>query len=120
MSVNSNDKIPAKLLNHRTISPNATGVVVKASAGFIYHLHVANINAAIRYLKLYDKATAATSGDTPLMTIPIPVGGAPVIIICDHGIPFSLGIGYRAVTGILDNDNTGASASETPLNIQYI
>ena len=120
MAVHQGDQVSAKLLNHRTLSPNATGVVVKAAAGQIYNLHCANINAAVRYLKLYDKATAPTAADTPIMTIPLPAGGVPVIFISDHGIPFSNGIAYRAVTGIADNDNTGASASETPLNIQYL
>jgi hypothetical protein len=65
-------------------SNNAT--VVKASAGLLYGWSVNNINAAVRYLKFYDKASApapatdaealvvavaAASGQTVMLPVPL-------------------------------------------------
>jgi hypothetical protein len=56
-------------------SANQDSQVVKASAGLVYAIQVFNINAAARYLKVYDKATAPTSADTPVKRILIPASG---------------------------------------------
>ena len=50
--------------------------VVKASAGSVYSILACNINAAARYLKLYNKATAPTCGtDVPVLRITLPASG---------------------------------------------
>lgn len=100
-----------------TASDNA--VNVKASAGYVHFIHAHNINAATRYLKLYDKATAPSSADTPVMRIPLPPNVPMNINLDSHPAKFTLGIGFRIVTGIADSDNTAVAANEQVLNLGY-
>ena len=102
-------------------SANATNV--KASAGKLHGLYVSNINAATRYIKLYNSASAPTAGSgTPVMRLMIPgstTGGGFTMSI-PHGIAFSSGIGYTLVTGADDTSSTGVAASELLVNLWYI
>ena|SRR5260221_500120 len=55
-------------------STNATSV--KGSAGQVYNYNFLNTNAAIRYVKLFNKASAPTVGtDTPVKTFQVPATG---------------------------------------------
>lgn len=108
---------------HRKISAatnNATNV--KATPGQVYDITICNINAAVRYVKLYDKATAPTCGtDTPVMVLTA-IGGATGpcnIFNSTTGLTFTLGIGYCIVTGATDADNTATAANEQFLTIGY-
>jgi len=83
-------------------------------------------NPQPRYLKIYDKATAPASSDTPLFTIPLPPPAPdgtrhfPVEIpgeVCGHA--FALGIGVRATTGIADADTGIPGTNEVVVNILY-
>jgi hypothetical protein len=101
-------------------SNNSTNV--KASAGTVYNITVTNTNAAVRYLKLYDKATAPTVGtDTPVMTLGIPpnVGGYSVPF--PVGLKFSNGIGFGMVVNAADADNTSVAAGDlVGFNLAYV
>ena len=57
--------------NYRNISLLNVGQVVKSRPGSIYGLSVTNTANAVRYLKIYNTAVAATASDTPVVTIPI-------------------------------------------------
>lgn len=84
--------------------------------------HLTNINAAVRYLKIYDKATAPTCGtDTPKLTIPLQGSavGASNSLSIDRGIYFESGLGLCIVTGLADNDNTSTAANEQIINLCY-
>ena len=103
------------------LSNNAT--VVKAGPGSIVSIVASNINAAIRYLKLYDKATTpAPASDNALLlcVIALPANGSPVFIAPPSGLQFAAGISFVLVTGISDTDNTSVAASEQLVNIQYV
>lgn len=100
---------------YRNINLGVTGQVLKASAGTLAFLHVINTGAAVRFVKLYDKATAPTSADTPTHTIAVPAGGSQTIQP-DAGIPFANGISMRASTLVADADNTGPGANEVLVN----
>ena len=90
-------------------STNATSV--KASAGNLYHVTVGNVSAGIKFLKLYDKASAPTVGtDTPIVTIPIPIGGFSEAY--DFPIPFAVGIAYAITGAIADSDTTAVAAND--------
>lgn len=94
-------------------STNATSV--KASAGTLYALLVVNLNAAVRYLKLYNKASAPTVGtDTPVATIPIPASttGAGVMVPLGPGADFATGIALATTTGAADSDTGAVAANE--------
>jgi hypothetical protein len=107
--------------NHRFVGANTTNSLnIKNTAGTLWSVQAANINAAVRYLKLYDKATAPTVGtDTPIVVIPLPTGAANVNVVFPEGLNFTLGLGRGLVTGILDSDATAPAASEQVVSIQY-
>jgi hypothetical protein len=94
-------------------STNATSL--KASAGTLYSLYVVNLNAAVRYLKFYNKASSPTVGtDTPVATFPIPASttGAGFAINLDPGFDFATGIAYATTTGAADSDTGAVAANE--------
>ena len=103
-------------LPYSVTSVTATGIVVSAVPQKIFSIHAHNLNAAIRYLKVYDKATAATEEDTPKLRIPMPTGSGPPLTF-PKGVMFLNGISIRAVTELADNGTTGATASETIVNM---
>lgn len=115
----------------RTTKANATGrlvsaaastneTVVKASAGTIHAIDGYNAASTVRYLKIYNKATAPTVGtDTPVRTIALKPTDRfaitfPLGYYCATGISFAL------TTGAADAD-TGALtlADVVGLNVDY-
>ncbi len=110
---------PSKLIS--AASTNATSV--KASAGQVYTILATNLNAAVRYLKLYNKASSPTVGtDTPVMTLAIPGNTAGAGFVLDTGgmgIAFATGIALALTTGVADSDNTGVAANEIVITLLY-
>jgi hypothetical protein len=107
---------PSKTIS--AASTNATSV--KGSAGTLYGIQVTNINAAVRYLKLYDKATAPTVGtDTPVKVIAIPgnAAGAGAMVAFPVGVAFTLGIAFALTTGATDADTGAVAANEIIVNL---
>ena len=106
---------------YRTINLLATGLVVKASPGNLYSINANNLNAAVRYLKIYNKATAATEADTPVFTIAITGStvGVGTQLNFPAGVFFSAGISIRATTELADNGTTAPTASQTIVNLTY-
>jgi hypothetical protein len=104
----------------RTLSAASTNATsVKGSAGQVFGWYLYNANAAVRYLKLYNKATSPTVGtDTPVMTIPIPPG-AGANVEFSHGIAFATGIGLALTTGVADADTAAVAANEIIVNLFY-
>lgn len=103
-----------------TASTNSS--VVKASAGSLGMIVAINPTATLGFLKVFNKATAATLGtDTPVWNIPIPANtaGAGVVIPIPAGISFGSGIAI-AVTGaiaLLDATNGPAGIA---INLGFI
>jgi hypothetical protein len=102
-------------------STNAT--LVKASAGQLYTITAHNINAAVRYLKLYNKASSPTVGtDTPVMTLPIPgntAGAGFILPLGEMGVAFATGIALAITTGVADSDTGAVAANEIVINCFY-
>lgn len=108
----------------RVLSAASTnGTSAKASAGQVYTIIATNINAAVRYLKIYNKASAPTVGtDTPVLTIPIPGNAAGAGFTLDTGgmgIAFATGIAYALTTGVADADTGAVAANEIVVNLLY-
>jgi hypothetical protein len=107
---------PYKLVS--AASTNATSV--KASAGQIYSITAMNTNAAVRYLKLYNKASAPTVGtDTPVQVYALPPSGGITLSI-PVGMAFATGIALATTTGAADSDNTGVALSEIVISLTYL
>lgn len=110
---------PTALNLNSLATTNAT--VVKSSAGTLYNVSASNINAAARYLKLYNKATAPTVGtDVPVLTLLLPAGAT-----IDHdfglvGHRFTAGIALALTTGIADSDTGAVAASEIKVMASFI
>lgn len=111
------------LTMHRTLSAATTNATnVKSSAGQVYALQVFNVNAAARYLKLYNSASAPTAGaGTPVKTYVIPgnTAGNGFTIEVSKGMAFSSGIGFTITAAMADNDTTAVAANEIVVNIDY-
>jgi hypothetical protein len=99
-------------------STNATSV--KASAGQIFGIELANNAAYAVFLKIYNKASAPTVGtDIPVRTIQIPAGGR-CEISRPLGIAFSTGIAYAITKLVADSDTTTVIANDLIGSIDYI
>lgn len=106
----------------RVSTATENSAVIKASAGQLGGIIVGNVNAAMRYLKLYDMATGPAETDTPVLVIPVPGGstaGGGVTLNFGPGIAFATGIGMRLVTGIADNNDTAVAADELVVSAWY-
>jgi hypothetical protein len=108
----------------RLVSAASTnGTVVKASAGTLYTLVVTNLNAAVRYLKVYNSASVTVGTTTPVWTFAIPAsttGAGFNVPIPACGIAFSTGICLGMTTGIADNNTGAVAANEIIANYAYI
>lgn len=101
---------------------NQDSQLVKGSAGTLYGIVVVNVNAALRYLKVYDKASGPTSADTPKLRLPIPAattGNGVAFPLPACGVEFTLGIAFRLTTGMADNDATAVTANDAVVNLIY-
>lgn len=110
----------ARLLS-AAASTNATSV--KASAGNVHKVFGTNTNAAARYLKFYNKASAPTVGtDTPVLTFYLPptaVGGGVFSFNLDKQY-FSTGIAYALTTAAADADTSALTGGDViAMNITY-
>lgn len=100
---------------------NAT--LIKQGPGVVTAIHAINVNAAVRYLKLFDTKALPTVGNTvPVRRYGIPgaTTGAGFVLAPAVPMRFSNGIALALVTGITDADNTAVTASDVVLTIEYI
>jgi hypothetical protein len=107
--------------SHHLISAASTNATsVKASAGVINTIQVSNINAAFRYFKLYNKASAPTVGtDTPVLTLALPPNSSVPVDCGPFGIRLATGIAYALTTGMAVADTGAVAATEHSVFIQY-
>lgn len=102
-------------------STNATSV--KGSAGTLFSLTAVNLNAAVRYIRFYNLASAPTVGtSTMLFELPIPASttGAGFSIDFGPGVDFSTGIAYALTTGVGQSDTGAVAANEIFLVGTYV
>lgn len=108
----------ARLLSAAGTSQDA--MLVKASPGRVYKILGQNTKASVVYLKLYDKATAPASTDTPKLTIPLAASSAINVDFTAIGVSFNAGIGFRLTTDSPDNSVNGLTAADVVgLNVIY-
>lgn len=103
-------------------SANQDSQNIKASAGTLYAITAYCPQSAIRYLKLYDKASAPTSADTPIFTHMIPgnaSGAGTNPSLPSFGVALNNGLGIRITTGPTDGDAGAAAANDVVVDITY-
>jgi hypothetical protein len=76
-------------------------------------LHLVNTGDGVRFVKLYNKASAPTVGtDVPLITIGIPaVQNSSFMLPALQGINFSIGLSYAITLGAADSDTTALTVA---------
>jgi hypothetical protein len=108
---------------YRLISLASTNAnVIKASGGNLYSIIAIGLTSTVRFLKLYNKATAPNVGtDVPIMTIPVPANtqGAGISIPFSMGVNFPLGIGIAITSGSADNNSVAVGAGDVIINLTY-
>lgn len=96
---------------------------VKASAGQLYCISAQNLNAAARYLKVFNNTSAGvTMGTTAAdyqFIIPGATTGAGLVLNIDKGIAMGTGITIAVTGGIGATDNTSISANEVTVLVGY-
>lgn len=99
---------------------NTNPVNVKGSGGRVYGIEAFNTSASVKFLKLYNKATAPVPGtDTPVMTLALAVG-QNTFRYGDIGITFLTGIGFGLTGLVADNDATALAAGDVvALNVLF-
>lgn len=92
---------------------------VDPGAHTVFSITAFNANAAVRYLKLYNKASAPVlASDRPIIVVPIPAVGM-VHLPMFMGARFPLGIALALVTGAADTDATAVAANDIKVAISY-
>ena len=102
---------------------NQDSTVVKNGAGQVYSIAGMCAVATCRYLELYDKATAPTSGDTPVHTLMMPANsttGAGFTLALPIGLKFTSGISFRLTALMADSDATACTAGDCVINLGWI
>lgn len=99
----------------------SVAVSVKSSTGSICSLYASNSNAAIRYLHIFDKASAPALNDVPVHSFLVPINGSILV-----GTDFFGPNGGFAITGIAVGVSTTnatftvATAADHNLNGMYL
>jgi hypothetical protein len=98
---------------------NATSV--KTTVGKLMGIFLTNNAATIRYLKVYNKASAPTVGtDTPIFTFAIPANGVPLSIPFTVAPAFATGLAYAITGAAADADTTAIGANEVTGFLHYV
>lgn len=110
----------AAVLHKPTITPTYSGtsfqavgndvdIAVKTAPGNLLSIRATNVNAAIRYLQIHNKASAPSSGDTATISIPIAAGSATEPAVVQLGSDFFGSNGLYLSTGISIGVSTAAT-----------
>lgn len=108
--------------NFNLISAATTNdTLISAGTKYVYAYEFYNSGAAVAYVKLYNKATAPTSSDTPSWVVGIPAGQSRGL---NFGGAFglrlgTLGLGLRITGGSANNDTTAVAAGQVTVSIGY-
>jgi hypothetical protein len=105
-------------IRHLISAATTNATSVKASPGTLYGWYIQNTNAAARYVKFHNTASAPTAGSGVVLTIGIPANAA-ANLMSDLGIAFNAGIGFTTTTGIADTDVAAVALNDLNINIFY-
>jgi hypothetical protein len=104
----------------------ATKANIKTTPGNVTSFRVTNVNAAIRYFQIHDKATAPAGSDTALRSWVVPAGTATVPTVLMLGRDYLTEQGIKCLTGVgfavSTTDTTftdSATAAEHSVEVNY-
>lgn len=105
--------------SHAISAASTNATLVKNNPGNVYGISISNTNAAARYFRIFNKATAPVPGtDVPITTIQIPANST-VMRAYIQGLFCSTGIGYDATGGMGDTDATAIGAGDLSMDLDY-
>jgi hypothetical protein len=94
---------------------------IKASAGKVMNVSIANYKAAAILVKFYNKSTAPVPGtDAPLFSVIVPATASKEIEWGPWGKYFATGIGISMTGAATDADNTSLAANDARVDVDYI
>lgn len=103
---------------HLVSAATANATSVKSSAGRLLGWSITNTNAAWRYVKLHNTASAPTAGSGVVQTIGVPPNSVREFF-SEGGIAFTTGIGLTTVTGAADADTTVVGVSDLVIDLFF-
>lgn len=107
-------------LSASRVLTGTTGVI-KANPGELFAISAINLNAAVRYLHFYNKATAPTLGvDTPVASIPLSASGRFDINLGGLGLIFAAGISWAFTTDNVAIPTTAGASTELQATVFYV
>lgn len=109
---------PDFLTSYQTLTAGDTGLVAQAKKTTLCGWSISNSGAAIQHVKLYNKATAPSAADTPVLRISIPAGQT-VSFSLPGGVVFSAGLSLRSVTTMPDAGATLTPVGEVAVNLFF-
>ena len=118
-SAMQDNMVPNLTLANYKAAATTNATLVIAGITRLQFLSAHNTSAAVKFLKIYDKATAPTVGtDVPKMVFPIPAGSYinPDI---SFGLKLKLGLSFAITGGVADTDTTATAANDVIVNMGY-
>ncbi len=104
-------------LPYRNLDVNSTSAQIKGSAGKLYGITINNLSAfSDSFVKLYDKASSATTSDTPIMTI-YGIANTSTSHMFPVPVAFSNGLQIRSTQDLADASSVGSS--NCAVNVVY-
>lgn len=110
--------IPEFLNSYQTLTAGDTGLVAQAKKAILCGWSITNSGSAIQFVKLYNKATAPTASDTPVIRIGVPAGQT-VSMSIPGGIVFESGLSVRSVTTMPNAGAVASTAGEVAVNLFF-
>lgn len=102
------------------LSATATGTTTLTQQSRLYAVTVSAQHATTDFwVKLYDKATAATQSDTPVQRIFVNAQSTVPIFFGGNGLKLTNGLSIRCVTEAADSGTTAAGSNECTVNGTY-
>lgn len=114
-----NSKALAADTYHVISAASTNAASIKASAAQVTGWALTNTSAAMKYVKLYNKAASPTVGtDVPRITFGIPPTSA-ANIVWEPPLAFETGLAIAITGGVADSDATAVAASDVAAQIFY-
>lgn len=109
------------ILSNSNSAATTNATLVRTGPAQILHIIATNVSASIRYLKIYNKATAPVVGtDVPVLVFAIPAGSFVNVPSTLSGIYVNLGIGYAITGAAADSDTTAIAANDVKVLLSYL
>lgn len=103
---------------HLISAATANPTIVKNAAGRLLGWRITNTNAAFRFVKLHNIATAPTAGAGVVETIAVPPNTSVSNFIA-HGSAFTTGIGLTTTALAADSDATAVAAGDLIIDLFF-